>query len=84
MKRLLRYLVKSKILNESQSDLALRQYHSFRRDDYEINADKIASFIKNKDRLDNLYFNQLHIDKYKELASVLKILFTISHGQASV
>ena len=84
MKRLLRYLVKSKILNEPQSDLALRQYHSFRRDDYEINADKIASFIKNKDRLDNLYFNQLHIDKYKELASVLKILFTISHGQASV
>ena len=31
-----------------------------------------------------MYFNQLHIDKYKELASVLKILFIISHGQASV
>ena len=49
-----------------------------------INTDKISSFIKNKDCLDDLYFNQLHIDKYKDLLSVLKILFTISQGQASV
>ena len=41
--------------------------------------------IKNKDDLDHLYFNQLRIGKYKELAKVLKkILFTISHGQALV
>ena len=49
-----------------------------------INTDKIASVIKNKDCLDDLHFNQLHIDKYKDLLSVLKILFTISQGQASV
>ena len=84
MKRFLRYLVNCKILNESQSDLALRQYHSFLRDDCKTNADKIPSFKKNKDRLDDFYFHQLHRDKYKELASVLKILFTISLGQASV
>ena len=56
----------------------------FSRDDCKINADKIASFIKNKDHFDHLYFNKLHIDKYKELASVLKILFTISHSKTSV
>ena len=84
MKRLLRSLVNCKILNESQSDLALRQYHSFRRDDCKINAGKIVSFIKNKDRLDDLYFSQLHIDNYEELASILKIFLTISHRQASV
>ena len=56
----------------------------FCQDYCKINTDKIASFIKNKDCLDDLYFNQLHIDKYKELASVLNILFAISHSQASV
>ena len=40
--------------------------------------------ITNKDGLDDWYFSQLHIDKYKQLVSVLKIFFTISCGDASV
>ena len=51
MKRLLHNLVNYKILNESQSDLALQQDHSFCRNDCKINADKTESFTKNKDCL---------------------------------
>ena len=49
MKRLFRYLIHCKILNESHIDLDLPQYYSFHHNDCEIIADKIASFIKNKD-----------------------------------
>ena len=51
MKRLLHNLVNYKILNESQSDLALQQDHLFCRNDCKINADKTESFTKNKDCL---------------------------------
>ena len=57
MKRLLHYLVNYKILNESQSDIALQQDHSFCRNDCKINADKTESFTKNKDCLRWYVFN---------------------------
>ena len=84
MKSLLRYLVNCKVLDEPQSDNALRQFNLFRRDDCKKNSDKVTLFTKSEGRLDDLYFNQLHVSKYKEFASVLKILFALSQGQSSV
>ena len=41
-------------------------------------------FNKESDRFDDLYYKKCNINRYKELAGVVKILLTLSHGQASV
>ena len=53
----------------------------FGRDGCKINADK--NNLKNKDRLDDFCFNQRHIDQFKELGSILKILVSIFHNYSS-
>ena len=40
-------------------------------------------FNKESDRLDDFYFKKCNINRYKELAAVVKILLILSHGQAS-
>ena len=37
-----------------------------------------------KVRLEKFYFEEINIQKYEEIAEVLKIVLTLSHGQASV
>ena len=41
-------------------------------------------FNKESDRLDDFYLKKWNINRYKELAAVVKILLTLSHGQALV
>ena len=41
-------------------------------------------FNKESDRLDDFYFKKCNINRYKELAVVVKILLTLSHGQTSL
>ena len=41
-------------------------------------------FNKESDRLDDFYFKKCNINRYKELAVVVKILVTLSHGQTSL
>ena len=35
-------------------------------------------------RLDDFYFKDIKLAKYPDLAAIFKLLFTLSHGQASV
>ena len=41
-------------------------------------------FNKESDRLDDFYFKKCDINRYKELAVVVKILLKLNHGQTSL
>ena len=41
-------------------------------------------FNEEKDRLDHFYFQKVGVNNYKTLAFVIKVIPTISHGQAFV
>ena len=40
--------------------------------------------LTRKVRLEKFYFEEISIQKYEEIAEVLKIVLSLSHGQASV
>ena len=84
MKKLLRSLVNLKILTETHSDLALRQYISFTKEDAKLNASLVNEVSRSNDCLDDFYFKKMKISKFKELALLCKIVFTLSHSQSSV
>ena len=78
MKKLLRSLVNLKILTETYSDLALREYISFTKEDAKLNASLLNEFSRSNDRSDDLYFKKMKISKFKELALVCKIFHVIT------
>ena len=41
-------------------------------------------FDRKKQRLDEFYFHLVQIQKFESLAFVLKLILTLSHGQAAV
>ena len=49
-----------------------------------LNIDKFKSFDRYKTKLDVFHFQTIGLDKYKELKYVMKVVLTLSHGQASV
>ena len=82
LKNLLHYFVNLRIVTAEQSDLALRQFAVFTSES-SLNVDLIHKCSRSGDRLD-FYFKKMNVDKYKELAFVCKVIFTLSHGQSSV
>ena len=44
---------------------------------------ELQGFIR-KVRLEKVYFEEISIQKYEEIAEVLKFVLTLSHGQASL
>ena len=44
----------------------------------------LSSFDLEKTRLDHFYFKIIMVDFYEVLSFILKIIFIVSHGQASV
>ena len=49
----------------------------------ELRLDAIK-FVQEDERLDNFYFKKLNARKYTELSFVIRLILTLSHGQASV
>ena len=49
-----------------------------------VYQDVFIEFNSESGRLDDFYFKKYDINRYKELAADVKILLTLSHGQASV
>lgn len=83
-KTLMNRLVYLNILSHSTGDKAFSQFQTLQISLGE-EADKIASFNPNTQRLDEFYFHQLNnVSKHNELCTVLKLIFTLSHGQADV
>ena len=84
LKTLLGDFMNLKILTPQQSDLLLSQFKDFM--DIEIKAIKLESFkfTHPKDRLDDFYYQHASISNYKELSFVVRLVLTLSHGQAAV
>ena len=83
MKLLLNHLINLKHVTPVFSDKALSQFTDFITES-KVCQDMFFEFNKESDRLDDFYFKKCNINRYKELAAIVKILFTLSHGQASV
>ena len=60
-------------------DKALSEFNSFCESDRKTISEKFAEFDKSSCRLDEFYF-----EKYGELSFVIRLILTLSHGQASV
>ena len=84
LKKLLEHLIKLKILDSFCCDKVLVQFVEFVTHDVNLNIDRFKSFDRYKTKLDVFYFQTIGLDKYKELNYVMKVILTLSHGQASV
>ena len=60
------------------------QFLEFIDYDFTANIKKFENFSANDANLDDFYFRFTKIEKYKELSCLVKIVLTLSHGQASV
>ena len=83
-KNLLRRLLNLKILIPTSCDKSLSEFKIFLRDDVKKYNDKFATFNKKEHRLGEFFFAAVKVQNYKNLAFILKIVLTLSHGQAAV
>ena len=65
-------------------DKAYDQFIHFIHNLSTLNLDKFKSFDRKDTQLHDFYFNVLGIQKYKELTYIVKIILTLSHGQAAI
>ena len=80
LKKLLMYLVTVSLINTSSADKVSDQYTQLLKDD-------IAKLDQDAEIgcLDHFFFQQLNVEKkYPELAQVISILLSLSHGQADI
>ena len=78
------HLEKQKILSTAQCNKMTEQFLEFIDFDLKLNILKFENFSANHTNLDDIYFRFIGIEIYKELLFLLKIVLTLSHGQASV
>ena len=60
------------------------QYKSFLQNEVKLHHEKLNSFERSKDRLDEFFFSTLEVHKYYKELSVIKIILVLSHGQSAV
>ena len=84
MKNLLRHVTSLDILTPSFSDKFINQFSKFLTIKWTINRDIFIGYDRSNKRLDDFYFKDINITNYPDLASVVKLVLTLSRGQASV
>ena len=84
MSALLTHLMKLKILSSVQCDKINGQFIEFLDDELKINMEIFQSFSCDETALDDFFFKLVGVEKYKDLSFLLKIVLTLSHGQAAV
>ena len=84
LKKLLEHLIKLKILDSFCCGKVLLQFVEFVTHNVKLNSDKFKLFDRYKTKLDPFYFQNIGLNKYKELKYLMKVIVTLSHGQASV
>ena len=78
-------LVSLKVVESSKADSAMAQYKDFLTIESMQHKERVQSFDRKFKRLDTLFLHDIKVqDSYPDLAMVMKIIFTLSHGQASV
>ena len=84
LKGLLDHLMTCKIMSPSDCDSAVVEYTKFLSVDLPKLETEFANFDETKDRLDELWFGKVGIHKYPQISRILKLIFCLFHGQASV
>ena len=83
-RNLLRRLLNLKILTPTTCDKSLSEFKDFLRDNVKKYNDKFATFNKKEHRLDELVFSAVKLQNYENLAFIVKIVLTLSHGQTAL
>ena len=82
MKKLLAHFLKLKVFTAHVCDRAIDEYSQLIGD--ALIKVKFQEFDRSETRLDDFYFKIIGIKQYPNLARVVKLVLTLSHGQASV
>ena len=83
MKYLLHHLMDLKIVSPTFAEKVLLQYCDMINNSNTTEEEKFAKFNLTGDRLDKFYFDTL-TDLHPELKKLIKLILTLSHGQASI
>ena len=84
-KHVLTKLVESKWKTSTEADDILSNYKKFVSEANQYHHDKFSGFVVCEQRLDTFFFDALHMEKsYANLWNTLKLLLTMSHGQAAL
>ena len=84
LRSLLTYLVKLRILKSIQCDKITEEFNDFCEHHLKLHADKFQHFDRFQKDLDEFYFSDVGVKSFKELSFLVKLVLTLSHGQASV
>ena len=85
IKKLIMKLVHLNKIASNIADSALKQYREFLSDHVVLHKEKLLAYDRKTKRLDDFFFDDLKVeDNYPDLAVVMEIINTLSHGQASV
>ena len=84
MKNLLRHIISLDILTPPFSEKVISQFSKFLTTECTFNPDIFICYDRSSKRLDDFYLKDINITKYLDLASVVKLVLTLTHRQASV
>ena len=82
-KLLLSRLMELNIMNSQKYDRATSEFKAFLADELPLHEVELQQFSPKKDWLDEFFFKKLNFSKHTNLPFVVKILLTLSHGQAA-
>ena len=71
-------------MNPQKCDLATPEFKAFIADELSLHDVELQQFSPKEDWLDEFFFHKLNFSKHTNLSFVVKILLTLSHGQAAV
>ena len=83
-KVLLTHFIELKIMPASDGDKSMSQFSDFIGHKLKLNDDKFRNFDRNKVCLNDFFFNIIGVQKYDKFAFIIKVILTISHGQAAI
>ena len=79
------YFLSLNLINAKYGYKVRDQFSDFLENELNLHKEKFLCFNKFEDRLDHFFFHgSIGMEKYPELSGIAQIIFTLSHGQASV
>ena len=83
-KKLLTDLMKLKLFQPQFCDKVMQEFLEFVGHEMKLYSDVFQSFKRDKTSLDVFFFSYTDIVKYEEFSSLVKMILTLSHGQAAL
>ena len=82
MNNIISHLLSLRIINARCGDSMRGHFTDLIQNQVKLHREKILSFRKSRDELDQPYFHsRIEIDKYPQFSGTVHIILTLSHGQ---